>query len=436
MSHTRVSRREFLAGAGAVAGSLACWSELQAIESNSPNEKLNVGVVGVANRGAANLQGVQSENVVALCDIDERHLGTASEKFPRARTYTDWRRLLDDKAVEAVVVATPDHTHAVIGVAAMKSGRHLYCEKPLAHSLYEARVMAETATRTGVVTQLGNQGHASDRLRSVVEVVRSGALGAVREVVTWSGKTDTRFAPGDRPTQSASPPAHVHWDLWLGPAPHRPYHPTAYHPRNWRGWWDFGEGNFGDMACHILDAPFWALDLDYPETISAEGPSVHRESAPPWLIVRFGFAARGEHPPAKLTWYDGTRSPPADLVPGVKLPGQGALFIGDKGRLLFPHSTGEIRLFVERESVPVPFPAPSLPRPESHHGEWIAACKTKGRTYSSFDYGGRLTETALAGVVAFRTGEPLQWDGRQMKAVNCPEAERYVRYEFRKGWTL
>jgi predicted dehydrogenase len=328
----------------------------------------------------------------------------------------------------------------VIGVAAMKSGRPLYCEKPLAHTLHEARVMAETAAKTGVVTQLGNQGHASDRLRRVVELVRAGGIGPVREVFTWSAKTESRFSPGDRPAESNTPPAHVHWDLWLGPAPERPFHPTAYHPRNWRGWWDFGEGNFGDMACHILDAPFWALDLEYPERVSTEGPPAHPESAPPWLIVRFGFAARGTQPPVTLTWFDGTKAPPQHLIAGtrekLKLPAQGALFVGEKAKLLFPHSTGDIQLLVGTETQPVEFPEPTLPRPASHHAEWIEACKQQGRTYSSFDYGGRLTEAALAGVVAHRTGQSLQWDGRQMKAINCPQAEQFVRYEFRRGWTL
>jgi predicted dehydrogenase len=435
MPNTACSRRDFLAATGAAA-LIGPWSTLSAAQSKSPNEKLNIGVVGVGNRGRSNLQGVRGENVVALCDIDERTLFRAKEDFPQAKTFVDWRRMLDDKTLDAVLVSTPDHTHAVIGTAAMKSGQHLYCEKPLAHTIYEARVMAETAARTGVVTQLGNQNHATDRLRSVVEFVRAGGLGTVSEVVCWSGKTAAMFAPGDRPTETAPVPKHVHWDLWLGPAPETAYHPTAYHPRNWRGWWDFGEGNFGDMACHIVDAPFWALDLDYPETVAAEGPPVHPDSAPPWLIVRFQFPARSNRPPVKLTWYDGIKAPPQDVLPNVELPSQGCLFIGEKGKLLFPHTRGETQLFVGSDSVPIAFPEPSLSRPENHHQEWIAACKGQGKTYSNFAYGGRLTETALAGVIAYRTGAELKWDAKQMKAANCPEAEQYVRTEFRKGWTL
>jgi predicted dehydrogenase len=431
------SRRDFLATTGAAAATFACFSELPAAQSNSPNEKLNIGVIGVGGRARANINGVRSENIVALCDIDENRLAQAKEDFPKAQTFVDWRKLLDEKSIDAIVLSTPDHTHAVAGVAAMKSGRHLYCEKPLAHSIQEGRVMARTAEETGVATQLGNQNHATDRLRKVVELLRAGGLGGLKEVVCWSSKSDSRFSPGDRPTETAPVPDHVHWDLWLGPAPERPYHPTAYHPFNWRGWWDFGEGNFGDMACHIMDTPFWGLDLDYPETVEVEGPPVHPESAPPWLIARYRFPARNGRPPVKLTWYDGSKSPPRHLFEGIELPSQGCMIVAEKGNLLFPHSRGETQLFVGTEPVSLEFPEPTLPRPESHYAEWIEACKTGSPTFSNFEYGAKLSEVALVGIVAYRTGtKKLEWDGPAMQARNSPDAEPLIRPEFRQGWTI
>ena len=431
-----LSRRQFLQSTGAAAASLACWSELAPAAPRSANEKLNIGVIGVANRGRANLTAVASENIAALCDVDQQYLGEAHKQFPKATKYVDWRKMLEDKSLDAVVVSTPDHTHAVAAAAALRSGRHVYCEKPLAHTIRETRTLARLAEETGLATQLGNQEHASDRLRTVVELVRSGGLGEVREIVCWSAKKDARFAPGDRPQASTPVPSSLNWDLWLGPAPRRPYHPTAYHPRDWRGWWDFGEGNFGDMACHIMDTPFWALELDHPTRIEAEGPPVHPESAPPWLIVRYEFPSPHGRPPVKLSWHDGTHAPPQDLFPHVTLPGQGSYFIGSKAELLFPHVRGEIQMFVNKERVPLEAPEQRLPRPESQHVEWISACKTGSETYSGFQYGSRLTEAALAGIIAYRTGKKLEWDSEKMQATNCPEAAELVHREYRKGWEL
>ena len=440
MSKLTFSRRKFLQVTSGAIGACGYGTGLTALagqgSSKSPIERLNIGVVGVGGRGWRDLQGVATENIVALCDVDERYLAKAKKEFPKAKGYIDWRKMLEQSDVEAVVVATPDHNHAVVGVAAMESRRHVYCEKPLAHSVHEARVMTRTAKETGVMTQLGNQRHASNSLRRVVELVRSGGLGSVREVICWSRKTGQMFSPGDRPSETAAVPDYLDWNAWIGPAPKRPYHPTAYHPKNWRGWWDFGSGNFGDMACHIMDAPFWSLDLKYPETIKAEGPPVHPESAPPWLVARFEFPARGNQPPVKLSWYDGERAPPDGILEGVDLPSQGALFIGEKGRLLFPHGGGETQMFVGSESVPIEYPEPTLDRPDGHHREWIRACKTGEPSSSDFAYGGPLTEAALAGIVAYRTGGELQWDGQAMKAPNAPEAERYIRPSFREGWSL
>ncbi len=432
MDHRKTTRREF--GKITALAGIGFWSvtATTARSSDSANSKLNIAVVGTARRGASNLKAVsETENIVALCDIDDQLLGLASEKFPRAKTYNDFRLMLEQKNIDAVVVSTPDHTHAVAAIAAMKSDKHVYCEKPLAHSIHEARVMRQIAEEQKVVTQMGNQLHATNQLRQVVEFVRAGALGNVREVVTWSNKV---FSGGDRPKEKPSVPSHIHWDLWLGPAPRRPYH-TAYIPRNWRGWWDFGEGNFGDMACHIIDAPFWALDLNYPTTVSAEGPPVHPESAPPALVVRYEFPARGKLPPVRFTWYDGAKAPPSHLIDGVKLPNQGALFFGDNGTLLFTHGGGA-QLLVDSKVVDFEYPEPSLPRVKSHHQEWITACKTGSQAISNFAYGSVLTEVALAGIVAYRVGKELQWDGPNAKATNCPDADRYIRPELQNGWKL
>lgn len=429
----RSTRRDFLkqaalVGAGVCVGGRSGWSA-----DRSPNEMLNVAVIGVAGRGASNLAAVaELTNVVALCDIDDPRLGKAAEQHPRAKTYNDFRKLLEQRDIDAVLVATPDHTHAVAAVAAMKLGKHVYCEKPLAHSVWEVRRMTETAAEQKVATQMGNQRHAAPELRQVVELLRAGVIGPVREVITWSNKV---FSGGDRPTDTPPVPENVHWDLWLGPAPERPYHPT-YHPRLWRGWWDFGSGNYGDMACHILDAPYWGLNLRWPTKVSAEGPPVHPESAPKWLIVNYEFPARDGQPPVKFTWYDGEKAPPRHILEGVTLPGQGALMIGEKGKILFPHGNEPARLLPEADFAGFKLPEPTLPRPQSHHAEWIHACKTGEPAASNFDYAGPLAETVMAGVVAYRVGQQLDWDGEAMRATNCPEADRLIRPRFREGWEV
>lgn len=440
----QTTRRDFLRNASVVGAGVWTSSLSSSARAATPNEKLNVAVIGVEGRGAANRDAVAKlENIVALCDVDETRLGKAGEKYPKAKRYVDFRRMLDQQRdIDAVVVATPDHTHAVCAIAAMQRGKHVYCEKPLAHSVYEARLMAKTARNQGIVTQMGNQMHASDKLRRVVELVRDDVIGKVRDVFVWSNKS---FSGGDRPLETHAIPKYLHWDLWLGPAPYRPYHakrkgsekPT-YSPFYWRGWWDFGTGNFGDMACHLFDAPYWALDLGYPDSMVAVGPPVHPEGTPPWVTVRYEFPAHGERPAVRLTWSDGVTGPPLTAVDGVKLPLQGSLLIGDKGKLLFPHMGGEIRLLPEERFIDVKLPARSLPRPheESPHAEWIDGIKTGSKVFSNFDYGAQLTETIMAGVVAYRIGRQLQWDGPNMKATNCPEADGFIRPQFRKGWEV
>lgn len=301
-----------------------------AAAGKSPNEKLNVAVIGAGGQGGSNLHRVASigENIVALCDVDEQRAGKSFEEFPKAKKYHDFRKMLSemDKQIDAVVVSTPDHTHAPAGMMAMKMGKHCYCEKPLTRAVYESRVMAEVAKQNNLATQLGSQHHATDNYHRAVELVQSGAIGPVDEVHVW---VPTNFSGGDRPTDRPPVPERLHWDLWLGPAPWRPYHPY-YAPFKWRGWWDFGNGGLGDFFCHFTDVPFWALKLRYPTTVEVEGPPIHPEACAPWLIVRYEFPARGQLPPVRLTWYHGYPRPEQLDAQMRKDWSRGILFIGHR----------------------------------------------------------------------------------------------------------
>jgi predicted dehydrogenase len=428
----RVSRRDFLktSSLAAAVGGLGVWSELPAQESTSALELLDVAVIGVAGRGGANLNGVATQNIVALCDIDDNLLNGAAKRFPAAAKYNDFRRMLDkEKNIAAVTVSTADHTHAPAGMWAMQLGKHCYCEKPLTHSVWESRQMAKLAAENKVATQMGTQIHAGDNYRRVVEIIQSGAIGPVDEVHVWVGKG---WGGGDRPTDSDPVPPNLHWDLWLGPAPERPYKEGRYHQANWRRWWEFGGGTLGDMACHYCDLPFWALDLRHPTTIEAEGPPVHPETCPLGLIVRWTFPARGEQPPVKLTWYDGNLIPTE--VAGHKVGGAGVMFVGSKGQMYANY--GSYTLYPENEFKDYEPPQPTIPRSIGHHAEWIKACKEGGSTTCNFDYSGALAEAVLLGNVAYRSGEKLEWDAQSLKAANCPAADQYLRREYRKGWTL
>lgn len=400
------------------------------------NEKLNIGIIACGGRGWGNTDGVTHENIVALCDVDENPLGEAAKRFPHAYRYVDLRQMLDERhrEIDAVVISTPDHTHAVATMASMQLGKHVYCEKPLTHSVYEARKLAETAKRYRVVTQMGNQAHASDGLRRAVEIIQSGAIGAIREV---HASTDRPIWPQgiDRPTDTPPVPPNLHWDLWLGPAPERPYHPV-YHPFNWRGWWDFGTGALGDMGCHILDTAFWALELGAPVSVEAEGEPHHRETGPKWSIIRYEFPARKGKPPVTLYWYDGGKLPPKDLAEGIDVHANATLFIGEKGKIWYPHGDEAVLLPREKFADYQP-PQPTIPRaPKGHHQEWIDAIKTGSKAWSNFEYAAALTEMVLLGNVALRVGHKINYDARRMKVTNCAEAEKYIRREYRKGWSL
>lgn len=417
-------RRDFLKQTGAAAGFWMAGRPASGQE-RSPNEKLNVGVVGVAGRGADNLAGVAGENVAALCDVDAIRLDKAAERFPKARKYRDFRKMIDEgRDLDAVVVSTADHTHAPATLLALRAGKHVYCEKPLTHTVAEARRVAEEAARHKVATQTGTQIHAGDNYRRVVELVQSGAIGEVRDVHVWVSGTKVA---DDRPKAAPPVPPNLDWDLWLGPAPYRPYHPV-YIPFNWRSWWDFGGGQLADMGCHYQDLPFWALKLRHPLSVEAEGPPVHPETTPAWQVVRYDYGA------VKLTWYHGGRRPelPPDADP--KKWDSGVLFLGAKGKVIANY--GRHELLPREDFRDFKRPGPFIPNSVGHHAEWIRACKTGSPTTCAFDYGGALTEAVLLGNVAYRAGRKIDWDAASLKARGCPEADAFIRREYRQGWEV
>lgn len=399
----------------------------------APSERLRVGAVGIAGQGASDLGQIAAAGaeIVALCDVDEnrKEVGKWREKFGKAKFYADFRKMIDASGLDAVMVATPDHTHAAATLAALNADLHVYCEKPLTHTVEEARLVAKTAAKRKRVTQMGTQIHEGENYRRVVELIQGGAIGPVREAHVWVAKD---WGGGRRPKDTPPVPKGLHWDLWLGPAAERPYHPS-YLPANWRRFWDFGGGTLNDMACHYVDLPFWALKLRHPTRVEAEGPPADAVATAHSLTVRYDFPARGDMPACKLHWYDGGPKP---KVSGFKLPekwGDGVLFVGDKGMLLANYGR-RILLPVEKFKDFTP-PKPTIAKSVGHYKEWVQACKTGGPTTCNFDYSGALTETVLLGTVAYRLGKPFAWDGAKLEASE-PDAEKYIRKAYRKGWEL
>jgi len=445
----KLSRRNFLAAAGAVTAFTALPARVLGRDgAESPNNKLNLAGIGIGGQGASDLQDLSGENIVALCDVDASYAAKTFAKYPNAKRYTDFRVMLDqEKGIDGVVVATPDHLHAIVSMTAIKHGKHVYCEKPLTRTVVEARELAKAAKAAKVATQMGNQGMAFEGNRLINEWLADGAIGAVREVHVWSdrpthrGKMPLWWAQGiERPKETPPVPETLNWDLWLGPAPFRPYHP-AYVPFRWRGWWDFGTGGLGDMGIHNLAPVFAALNLGAPQSVQASSTPVFAETVPVAAMVHYEFPARGDLPPVKLHWYDGGLLPerPAELEENRQLdPEDGILFVGDKGKMLVTGWGGrQPRLLPESRDRDYQRPPKTLPRSIGHHREWVAACKTGSTTRSSFDFAGPLTEAVLLGSLCIRNGgDRLNWDSANLKITNDADANKFLHYEYRSGWSL
>jgi len=452
---TKMNRRDFLlsTATGFAAFTIVPRHVLGGPGHTPPSEKLNIAGVGVGGMGKNNLENLSDENIVAICDVDRKFAGEVFEKYPDAKKYRDFRRMLEkQKDIDAVVVATPDHTHAVISMMAIKMGKHVYCQKPLTHSVYEARKLTEAAREHKVATQMGNQGHSGEGIRLICEWIWDGAIGPVREVHAWTDRPVWPQGIG-RPEDTPSVPETLDWDLWLGPAPDRPYHP-CYLPFSWRAWWDFGTGALGDMACHIIDPVFRALKLRYPTSVEASHSYDvremwkkvdNKETYPRASIVRYQFPARGDMPAVKLTWYDGGLLParPEELEPGRQMgkEGNGVIFVGEKGKLMCGCYGESPRLIPEAKMKEYKRPAKTLPRitggVDGHEKDWARACKGGEPASSNFDYSGPLTESVVMGNLAIRNpGERLDWNGQNMKVTNVAEANEYVHRQYREGWTL
>jgi predicted dehydrogenase len=479
----RTNRRQFLkqtaaAGIGFwVAGGVALRAD-----SKSPNQRLNIACIGVGGKGGSDSsQAGKVGTIIALCDVDARTLNKKAEEFKDAARFSDFREMLTklEKEIDAVTVSTPDHTHAAAAVMAMKMKKHVYCQKPLTHAVYEARVMRDTARKMGVVTQMGNQGSASDGLRRAVEAVQAGIIGKVSEAHVWTNRPVWPQAPTitARPERSDPVPDYLNWDCWLGPAPERPYVGNrTYHDFNWRGWWDFGTGALGDMACHTANMAFRALKLEHPTTIESENGEINPETYPAWARITFQFPKREEMPPVKFVWYEGHRDkkqvlPSPDLVKGqgerdkgdaiyfkddkwlfkpekprdpknpVKNVTSGSFLVGEKGVLFSPDDYGGEAYIVTKDGVEKLTGKPEK-LPSNNHGdggmkeEWAAAINGGPKPYSNFDFAAMLTETILLGNVAMRAGKKLEWDGPGLKITNVADANKFLKTEYRKGWTL
>lgn len=437
-----MKRRRFLQSAATLAaGFYIVPRHVLGQGQTPPSAKLNIAGIGVGGQGGGVLGDMKTENIVALCDVDWGKAAGTIRAFPNAERFKDYRVMLEKrKDIDAVMIATPDHMHAPIALAAMRAGKHVYVEKPMAHTIEEARVMTRVARETGLVTQMGNNGHAGDGLRLTREWIQAGAIGSVREVHGWSDRPGRWWQqPAERPADPMTPTADLDWNLWLGCAPDRPYH-TAYHPFAWRGWFDFGTGALGDMAVHNLDPAFYALDLGAPVAAEAQTSDMGRETYAEWQVITFEFAARGNQPALKMTWYDGGKLPPkpADLADEIDLSDNGILFIGDRGTMFCGGWSGAPRLFPASRRESFTLPPKTIPRSIGHRAEWIQACKD-GKpedAKAGFAYSGPFTEALLVGNLAARLHQRIDWDAVHGRARNLPEAEPLIRKTYRAGFGL
>jgi predicted dehydrogenase len=436
------NRRQFLAGtASAASFTIIPRHVLGTADLPSANNKLNIASVGVGGMGFNDIRSVPTENVVALCDVDAQRVAQGMQQFPAAKPYRDYRRLLDEeKNLDAVMIATPDHNHAIVTMAALQRGKHVFCQKPLTRTVHEAIEIGKAAQAAGVATQMGNQGQASEGARLVSEFIWSGAIGQVCEIHGWSNRRPDISPRGiPRPQDTPPVPANLDWDLWLGPAPARPYHP-CYLPFRWRGWWDFGTGVLGDIGCHNLSAAFKALKLGWPESVEAcsthwNAPEeIKNETAPLASIVTFRFAAEGDRPELMIRWYDGGMMPPLpkELEDGKNIfVNDGTLIVGEQGMLL-----GH-RLLPESRMQEVGKPPQRLSRSPGHYQEWLDACKGGPPAGSNFvDHAAHLTAVVMMGNVAIRTQEKLYWDAQRLQFKNSDLANQLLNPPYRDGWTL
>jgi predicted dehydrogenase len=449
----RPSRRDFLSTSAAMASVTILPSGLL---KAAPNEKPNLAAVGVGGKGWGDITETSKDgaaNVVAFCDVDSgagrggkrqnSGFSAAAERWPNATRYTDWREMLDKehKRLNGVTVSTPDHMHAPVTMTAMQLGLATYTQKPLTRTIHEARQLTLAARKTGVVTQMGNQGHSGVAYRTLVQLIQGGAIGKVKEAHTWSNRPIWPTHGIDRPPGSSPIPASLNWDLWLGVAPERPFVADVYHPFAWRGWFDFGAGALGDMGCHIIDPVYWSLDLTAPTKVWYEGPSPKPETFPKSETIYYEFPGTKYTATStiRVNWYDGGLLPPAELAPlpaGEKLPSNGSLFVGEQGVLLCEHGGrgGGPRLLPADKFKD--YPIPKLEQVD-HYLQWTNAIRGEGKTVSNFDYAGALTETVLLGTIACRfPGEQLQWDSANLRFTNLPKANDYVRQAYRKGWEV
>lgn len=447
LNRRRVNRRSFLA-AGAATGAATILGAPSILRARNLNEKLNIAIIGAGGRGGHNTQMVGSENIVALCDVNENNLRAAAERFPKARTAIDFRKLFDHQdEFDAVVVSTCEHTHAFATLPALQLGKHVYCEKPLTYNIEEARIIREAARKANVATQMGTQIQAGGNYRRVVELIQSGAIGKVHETHVWASRAwgwhetpeigkqaGDPFLVTSVPPETAAVPSGLHWDLWLGPAPEREFSHAYFPGPKWYRWWDFGNGTMSDLGSHWIDLPFWALKLDAPLTIEAHGPDPHPEVAPASMSAVYEYGARGDLPPVKLSWHQGSSKPQIWKDKVIPQWGDGVLFIGEKGMLLSDY--GKHVLLPEEEFADFKGPDPFIARSPGHHQDWIAACKGGPATFSNFEYAGQLTEANHLGNVAYRVGKKIEWDTEKMEVTNTPEAEAYIKREYRGGWKL
>lgn len=453
----KVSRRSVLA-AGLAAPIIVPRFVLGGSGNQAPSDKLRIAAIGVGGMGQSYLGNCRHENIVALCDLDHNLSGKVFKRFPHARTYHDYRKMFEKEAenFDALIIATPDHTHAVLLMEAIRLNKHIYCAKPITHSIAEARKVRRAVLEAKhLVTKSSVQSSGTGPSRSTTELLNSGAIGPVRELHIWC---DHPVYPCSlvRPAEKQSPPAGMDWDLWIGPAPYRPYH-SAYHPSNWRTWWDFGSGTVGDMACHTLHAYFKELQLGAPTTIYARSSIRHKgffqfvstpECQSHANTVTWQFGARGNLPSLNVHWYDGGMKPhrPGELDPSIQLPSSGLLFVGEQGKLIAGYSGGNPfgrsrgieggLLLPEKKFGDFQQPDKTMYRCNDHYGEWIKACKTGSRTICPIEFGCEMTEMALLGALALRTKRILEWDADAMRVTNHAEANKFVDPPYRDGWTL